>query len=73
MNVPCLTLRDNTERPITLLHGSNQLVGRKSSNIIKHSLLLLSRKKNPRKDTPPYWDGKAAKRIVNILASQYGF
>ena len=67
LRIPCVTIRDNTERPATVTHGTNRVVGRKREGIIKGSLEAM-------KDgysefhTPPLWDGKAAKRIVNILS-----
>ena len=66
LKVPCLTLRENTERPITVSIGSNQLVGTDTTNI-----LIAYRKviEEGLADchTPPLWDGKAAERIVKII------
>ena len=67
LGVSCLTLRDNTERPVTVTEGTNFVVGTNSDSIIKAALNIL---KNgcPRKTKhPKYWDGKAAERIVEIL------
>lgn len=66
LGVPCLTLRENTERPITISHGTNTLVGIDKDRIIKKSLALLNSSPTVMK-TPPLWDGKAAKRIVEII------
>jgi len=66
LNVPCLTLRENTERPITIEQGSNILVGTDADRIIHESLSILSgHGKHSR--IPPLWDGQAAERIVRII------
>jgi UDP-N-acetylglucosamine 2-epimerase (non-hydrolysing) len=66
LGVPCLTLRENTERPATVEHGSNQVVGVNSDRIVAAGRRLLQ---NPERlsPRPPLWDGKAAPRIVAIL------
>jgi len=66
LGVPCLTLRENTERPATVEHGSNQVVGVTSERILATSRAVLREpeRKFPR---PPLWDGKAAARIVSVL------
>jgi len=67
LGVPCITLRDNTERPVTLRHGTNVLVGADPKKIVRESFRVLQdgRKTPP---APKLWDGNAAKRIVQILA-----
>ena len=66
MNIPCLTLRDNTERPETITIGTNELVGTDPKNIAPYMNLLFSG--NWKKGSiPELWDGKAAVRIVEIL------
>ena len=66
LGVPCLTVRENTERPITLEFGMNELVARDSGSILAAVDGVLGRGKvKPRR--PPLWDGKAAERIVQIL------
>ncbi|MFC1839880.1 non-hydrolyzing UDP-N-acetylglucosamine 2-epimerase [Thermodesulfobacteriota bacterium] len=67
LGVPCLTIRENTERPITIVMGSNTLVGNKKENILKHFHDVMENGKEGR--VPPLWDGKAAERIVEILLS----
>jgi UDP-N-acetylglucosamine 2-epimerase (non-hydrolysing) len=66
LGVPCLTLRENTERPATVEHGTNQVVGVDSNRILAAARFILQKPKreSPR---PPLWDGKAAPRIVAIL------
>lgn len=66
-NIPCLTIRNNTERPATIELGTNQLIGTKKENIINSAFSLLDGKYKIRKKLPDVWDGKAAKRIINIL------
>lgn len=66
MGVPCITLRDNTERPETCEIGTNELIGTNPDNIAPAFATLLSG--NWKKgDIPELWDGKAAERIVEIL------
>ena len=66
LGVPCLTLRDNTERPITLTEGTNQLVGRDPSRIVKAAHeVLAAPPRSPRR--PALWDGKAGQRIAAAL------
>ncbi len=77
LNIPCVTLRENTERPVTVTHGTNVVTGLKKDNIIKAVTSGLNRNNKLKevgndKETqiPPLWDGKAAERIVKILASR---
>ncbi len=66
MGVPCLTVRENTERPITVELGTNEVVGMDTEKIIHSARKILSGKW--KKGTiPPLWDGRAAERIVRIL------
>lgn len=66
LKVPCLTLRENTERPVTVEIGSNQIVGTNPDKIIQaYRKTINSRWSEPR--TPPLWDGHAAERIAKIL------
>jgi len=64
LNIPCLTLRPNTERPITITKGTNELVA--FENIKEKISLILSGKRKQGK-IPELWDGKTAQRIVDIL------
>jgi UDP-N-acetylglucosamine 2-epimerase (non-hydrolysing) len=67
LGVPCLTLRNNTERPATLTHGTNVLAGStKESILAAHQKLLSSAGAAV---NPPLWDGSAGKRIAEILAN----
>ncbi|MCD4651006.1 MAG: UDP-N-acetylglucosamine 2-epimerase (non-hydrolyzing) [Candidatus Cloacimonetes bacterium] len=65
--VPCLTLRENTERPITVTEGTNQLVKLDKDAIIELASEILDGKRKPGK-IPNLWDGKTADRIVSIFS-----
>ncbi|MDC1387045.1 UDP-N-acetylglucosamine 2-epimerase (non-hydrolyzing) [Candidatus Thioglobus sp.] len=66
LGVPCITLRNNTERPITLELGTNHLVGSPPVGLLKLvNDILIDTKNNI--TLPKYWDGKSADRIVQIL------
>jgi UDP-N-acetylglucosamine 2-epimerase (non-hydrolysing) len=69
LNVPCLTLRDNTEVRFTLSEGTNKLVGTEHQNIIYNAVEILTKRPttNLSKQHERLFDGKAAERIVDIL------
>jgi UDP-N-acetylglucosamine 2-epimerase (non-hydrolysing) len=64
LKVPCVTLRDNTERPETLNVGSNILVGVEPESVLNGTKEMT---KKDRSWTNPYGDGKTAERIISIL------
>jgi UDP-N-acetylglucosamine 2-epimerase (non-hydrolysing) len=66
MGIPCITLRDNTERPETVFMGTNELIGT-NPNAIKPVLEKLLSGNWKKGKSPKLWDGQAANRIVNIL------
>jgi UDP-N-acetylglucosamine 2-epimerase (non-hydrolysing) len=66
LGIPCLTLRENTERPVTVEQGTNEIVGRDSAKIMAAAQRCLQGNR-PLGRRPPLWDGKAAERIVKIL------
>ena len=68
MGVPCITLRDNTERPETCTIGTNELIGTKPE-AIKPALDKLFAGGWKKGAIPPLWDGRAAERIVSVLAN----
>jgi UDP-N-acetylglucosamine 2-epimerase (non-hydrolysing) len=65
LGVPCLTLRDNTERPITVTEGTNILVGRDPARIVDTARRVITEGITPR--CPALWDGRAAERIADVL------
>jgi len=69
LGVPCLTLRNNTERPITTEIGSNILVGNDTAKLRSELSKILAG--NTKKGAiPPLWDGQASERIANIVARE---
>ena len=66
MGIPCLTLRDNTERPETVDIGTNKLIGSDGSGL-QNAIKLLFSGNWKKGGIPPLWDGKTSKRIVDIL------
>lgn len=70
LGIPCLTMRDNTERPVTVEQGSNRLVGNDSDVIFREACLSLQRKKSIT-TKPELWDGFAGRRIVQILHEKW--
>jgi UDP-N-acetylglucosamine 2-epimerase (non-hydrolysing) len=69
LGVPCVTLRDNTERPVTISEGTNFLAGTQLSSVKEHVAKALSASTSGR--VPRLWDGKSAERIVEILAGVF--
>lgn len=68
LGIPCLTMRENTERPITVEQGTNTMVGRDLTAIRHHAMeILAGRSKSGR--TPEFWDGHAAERIAADLSA----
>jgi len=66
LNVPCLTLRENTERPVTLTAGTNRLAGTDRDSILSAFTSIMDDRPAV-SAPPPLWDGKAAERIAAIL------
>jgi UDP-N-acetylglucosamine 2-epimerase (non-hydrolysing) len=65
LGVPCLTLRENTERPVTITHGTNRLVGTDLAAIASAWQQVKDGHVAP--SVPPLWDGRAAERIAEVL------
>lgn len=66
--VPCLTVRDTTERPVTLTHGTNRLVAR--AELPRAAADALTTPVDPRR--PPLWDGRAGERIADHVQDRFG-
>jgi UDP-N-acetylglucosamine 2-epimerase (non-hydrolysing) len=66
LGVPCLTIRENTERPITITQGTNVLVGTDPAQIVGETRRVLAGESKAGQ-TPELWDGHAAERIVGVL------
>lgn len=71
LNVPCLTLRTSTERPVTLTHGLNRLIGVEPDAIVAAAQEHLE-SGGKECQTPPLWDGKAAERITEDIVLRFG-
>lgn len=69
LGVPCLTLRENTERPVTVTNGTNRIVGSDPDRIVA-AWREINRDKRPA-SRPPLWDGGAARRIVDVFAAAH--
>jgi UDP-N-acetylglucosamine 2-epimerase (non-hydrolysing) len=70
LGIPCLTIRENTERPVTIQFGTNTLVGREARNLEgKVEEVLNGQYKKGA--VPPLWDGCAAGRIAEVICSNY--
>ena len=65
LGVPCLTLRDNTERPVTVIEGTNRLVGRDPERIIAAARSVIE--DPPASRSPELWDGRTSERIATAL------
>ena len=70
LGVPCVTLRDNTERPVTITEGTNRLAGRDPATIIDVAHRVLAHPPEPRR--PALWDGHASTRIAAAIEARSG-
>ena len=66
LGVPCLTMRENTERPVTITTGTNQLIGRDMERLVVESRRVLDGT-HKRGGIPPLWDGRASQRIADCI------
>lgn len=71
MNIPCITLRHNTERPETIIDGTNKLIGN-NINELKICIRDIVAGRWKSSTIPKYWDGNASTRIINSLQTIYG-
>ena|SRR5437879_2420919 len=69
LGIPCLTIRTNTERPVTVACGTNRLVPPKASAMIEAAQSSLA-SNGRHHEIPEYWDGQTAKRIVDIFRAR---
>ena len=69
LGIPCLTLRENTERPITVTHGTNRVIGAEPARILSEAMKAIDSPRIPHVP-PPLWDGHASERIVQVLRDQ---
>jgi UDP-N-acetylglucosamine 2-epimerase (non-hydrolysing) len=69
LGIPCLTLRDSTERPVTVEMGTNRVVGRSPDVVVAAARGVLRGSGRP-VGIPELWDGRAGERIVALLAEQ---
>jgi len=68
LGIPCFTLRDNTERPVTIRAGTNTLLGLDPAAIATIPGALSAQGPAAKPEPPPMWDGKASQRIADILS-----
>ena len=66
LGIPCITMRKSTERPVTMDQGTNVLVSTDKAKIIKAAFRLID-EPGIKAKVPPLWDGKASKRIVDVI------
>jgi UDP-N-acetylglucosamine 2-epimerase (non-hydrolysing) len=69
LDIPCLTLRDTTERPITISQGTNVLVWNDTQKIIDETFKIIDGR-GKKGNCPEMWDGKAAERIIDVLVNK---
>jgi UDP-N-acetylglucosamine 2-epimerase (non-hydrolysing) len=69
LGVPCMTLRENTEWPVTVTEGTNRLVHIDTRDILKHYNEIKANNFQAKGEIPKFWDGKAAERIATIIAA----
>ena len=67
LGIPCLTVRLNTERPVTVTEGTNEIVGTNPDAIRKAGLQVLTGKEKKKGTVPKFWDGKSGDRIAKVL------
>jgi UDP-N-acetylglucosamine 2-epimerase (non-hydrolysing) len=70
LGIPCLTLRENTERPITVTHGTNQVIGSSPKRVLTEAMKVLEAPRSTLA-SPPLWDGHASERTISILKKQF--
>jgi len=71
LGIPCITLRKNTERPVTYEQGTNLLVSIDKEKVVGKAMEIINNKIDIKNRIPELWDGKAAQRIINILIGHF--
>jgi UDP-N-acetylglucosamine 2-epimerase (non-hydrolysing) len=71
LGIPCLTIRENTERPVTVTLGTNTLIG-KDMQFLTLEVRKILQKRFRKGDIPALWDGKTSDRIANIIVNKVG-
>jgi UDP-N-acetylglucosamine 2-epimerase (non-hydrolysing) len=71
LGIPCLTLRENTERPITVSEGTSTLVGKSTQQIWQYAKDILDGRYK-KGGSIPMWDGKTAQRVVSSIKEYFG-
>jgi UDP-N-acetylglucosamine 2-epimerase (non-hydrolysing) len=69
LGVPCVTVRENTERPVTVTSGTNVIAGTRSEDI--RQAVKTQRQKQSSGRAPEKWDGKAGTRIIETIVAEY--
>ena len=70
LGIPCLTLRDTTERPVTISQGTNVLLGHDGGRIVEEAMKILGGE-GKKGVAPALWDGRSSERIVRILVKEF--
>jgi len=70
LGVPCLTLRENTERPLTIRQGTNRLAGTNPARILRHAQRLVDGDV-PLRRVPRLWDGRSGERLIEVLEKTF--
>jgi UDP-N-acetylglucosamine 2-epimerase (non-hydrolysing) len=69
LGVRCLTMRNNTERPITVTHGTNTLIGQDTERL-RHEVAMILSSDGRLAPVPPLWDGQAGRRLAEVVAAR---
>ena len=67
LGIPCLTVRPNTERPVTISQGTNRLVASRRDAILQAARTVLAQVHHEQTDPPLFWDGRTSERIVRVF------
>ena len=71
LGVPCVTLRNNTERPVTVSQGTNLIISTDKAEVLEKSLGVIDGSIKVKNKIPELWDGKVAERIVKVLVDSF--